>query len=66
MHQIQALVPPSPAIAWYWGLRQASDAALRDCDAQAILGFLILWSAVNETDGRARKGTYIGDIGSVS
>jgi hypothetical protein len=31
-------------------LCQVSDTTLRDCGAQAILGFLIPWSAVNGRD----------------
>jgi len=36
-HQIWALLPPSPATAWCWGLRQISDAALRGWSVQASL-----------------------------
>jgi len=39
------------------------DTALHDCGAQAMLGFLIPWSAVNRRYGR---GHILQDVGSVS
>jgi len=39
---------------------QVSDAALRECGAQDILGFLITWSAVNGKDGRVERGHTFG------